>query len=160
MEPEQSMDSLSYETTDERNRRGGESGNPKKRLNKKEQRERNDQIEKRVNQRGTYLSRKAEEEEAKHLEELNEGLRAQKKREEEAKRQSMLARREEQRQLFQDVMLKDAIGEAPTAADARLKESYEQRRTAFQQDSRKKTKPAAQNRAALLKSLAAQLNGS
>lgn len=156
------MESLSYDISDERNRRGGESGNPKKRLNKKEQRERNDQIDKRASQREGALRSKADEEAAKRLEELNAELGLQRRREEEEKRQSMLARREEQRQLYQEAMLKDAIGAAPTSQDTREKEAYDQRRQAFQQSlggSRSKAKPSAASRAALLKSMAAQLNG-
>lgn len=157
------MESLSYETTDERNRRSGEPGNAKKRLNKKELRERKDQIEKRSNQRDTFLSRKADEEAAQRLQELNDELKAQKRREDEAKRQSLLAHKEEQRQLFEEAMLRDAVGEAPSSQDAKKKENYEQRRQTFQQDLRgKKTsqKPGADNRAALLKSLAANFNSS
>ena len=156
------MESLSYDITDERNHRGGESGNPKKRLNQKEQRERKDQIEKRTSQREGFLRSKADEEAAKRMEELNAELGLQRKREEEEKRQSMLARREEQRQLFQEAMLKDAIGEAPSSQDAKKKEAYDQRRQAFQQDKGGKPKPkqSAASRAALLKSMAAQLNGS
>ncbi len=159
------MESLSYDISDERNHRGGESGNPKKRLNQKEQRERRDQIEKRTSQREGFLRSKADEEAAKRMEELNAELGLQRKREEEEKRQSVLARREEQRQLFQEAMLKDAIGEAPSSQDAKKIEAYDQRKKAFQQGqdgSRPKAKQSAASasRAALLKSMAAQLNGS
>lgn len=157
------MESLSYDISDERNLRGGESGNPKKRLNQKEQRERTGQIDKRANQRDTALRSRADEEAAKKLEELNADLGLQRKREEEEKRQSVLARRGEQRQLYQEAMLKDAIGEAPTSQDSKEKEAYDQRKQAFQKGlsgSKPKPKQSAASRAALLKSMAAQLNGS
>jgi hypothetical protein len=156
MEPEQSVESLSYETVDERNRRGCDV--PKKRLNKKELRERKEQIEKRSNQREGFLSQKAEEEASRRLQELNEELRVQKRREEETKRQALLAHKEEQRLLFQQAMIHDALGEAPSSEEAKKKESYDQRKQALQQDLKGRgtqQKPGAGNRAALLKSLAA-----
>lgn len=163
MEPEQSVESLSYETTDERNRRSGEPANAKKRLNKKELRERKDTIERRSNQRDTFLSRKADEEAAQRMQKLNDELQAQKRREEEAKRQALLVHKEEQRQLFQEAMLRDAVGEAPSSQDAKKKENYDQRKQIFQQElrgSKAQRKPGADNRAALLKSLAANFNSS
>ena len=167
MEPEESLESLSYDTTDVRNRRGAKVGNPKKRLNKKEQRERGDKIEKRAGQRSEFQSRKEEEEAAQRLAELNAELTAGalRKAEEEAKRQAIAARREENRKLYEEVMIKDAIGEAPSSQDTRKHEEYEQRKKTVLQPTtgagRGKKKPGPSvNRAALLKTMAAQLTSS
>lgn len=114
------MEDLCYEFILMRNRRF-DSVVPKKRHNKKEARDRQNAINKRNFQREMHQDEV--ESERKHLEELNCGLDPDYLRKQQAREQA-LTRKEENRRLYLEAMVRDTVGNRPTGLSAAKQEAY------------------------------------